>query len=96
MIDGNIYNKQLKIDGKISQLIDWAYRYDSDYSDEALSEISNQAKSHWKTWMKLRTKIREISLTKILKLINFSEGKYHIPKQEIMERLKSSKKEIRF
>ena len=39
-----IYNEPLGIDGTISQLIDWAYRYDSDYSDEALDYIAARAK----------------------------------------------------
>ena len=41
----HIYNGPLGIDGTITQLIDWAYRYDSDYSDEALDYISSQARS---------------------------------------------------
>lgn len=44
MEDLRIYNEILKIDGTISQLIDWAYRYDSDYSDEALDYIAAKAK----------------------------------------------------
>ena len=36
----HIYNEPLGIDGTISQLIDWAYRYDDDYSDEALDYIA--------------------------------------------------------
>jgi hypothetical protein len=42
--DIQIYNEDLGLDGTISQLIDWSYRYDSDYTDEALLEISKQAK----------------------------------------------------
>ena len=45
MDDIRIYNQELGLDGTIDQLVDWAYRYDSDYSDEALEEISNQAKA---------------------------------------------------
>lgn len=41
----HIYNEPLGIDGTITQLIDWAYRYDSDYTDEALDYISSQARS---------------------------------------------------
>ena len=40
----HIYNEPLKIDGTISQLIDWAYRYDDDYSDEALDFIAAKAR----------------------------------------------------
>ena len=40
----HIYNEPLKIDGTITQLIDWAYRYDDDYSDEALDFIAAKAK----------------------------------------------------
>ena len=39
-----IYNPDLGLDGTIEQLLDWSYRYDQDYSDEALLEISRQAK----------------------------------------------------
>lgn len=39
-----IYNEELGLDGTIAELIDWAYRYDGDYSDEALDEIAKQAK----------------------------------------------------
>ena len=38
-----IYNEPLGIDGTISQLIDWAYRYDGDYTDEALDYIATKA-----------------------------------------------------
>ena len=41
----HIYNEPLGIDGTITQLIDWAYRYDDDYTDEALDYISSQARS---------------------------------------------------
>ena len=41
--DYEIYNEELGLDGTMGQLIDWAYRYDSDYSDEALAEISRLA-----------------------------------------------------
>ena len=40
----HIYNEPLKIDGTISQLIDWAYRYDDDYTDEALDFIAAKAR----------------------------------------------------
>lgn len=43
--DVKIYKPELGIDGTIGELLDWAYRYDSDYSDEALDEISAQAKA---------------------------------------------------
>ena len=43
--DIRIYNEPLDVDGTIAQLIDWAYRYDSDYSDEALDYISARAES---------------------------------------------------
>ena len=46
MTDSYIYDEKVGIDGEISNLIDWAYRYDSDYTDEALSEISKEAKAH--------------------------------------------------
>ena len=45
MEDIKIYNEALGIDGTISQLLDWAYRYDGDYSDEALDYIASQARS---------------------------------------------------
>lgn len=38
-----IYDSALGIDGTIPQLIDWAVRYDGDYTDEALEEISRRA-----------------------------------------------------
>ena len=38
------YLPELKIDGTIRDLLDWSYRYDSDYSDEALEFIRDQAK----------------------------------------------------
>ena len=40
-----IYNEALGLDGTISELVDWAYRYDGDYSDEALDEIAHQAEA---------------------------------------------------
>ena len=40
-----IYNADLGLDGTIEELLDWAYRYDSDYTDEALDEIAEQAKA---------------------------------------------------
>lgn len=40
----HIYNEPLRIDGTITQLIDWAYRYDDDYSDDALDYIAAKAK----------------------------------------------------
>ena len=39
-----IYNPDLGLDGTIEQLLDWSYRYDQDYSDEALLEIGRRAK----------------------------------------------------
>lgn len=39
-----IYNKELGLDGTIEELIDWAYRYSDDYSDEALDEIAAKAR----------------------------------------------------
>lgn len=38
-----IYNPSLGVDGTIPQLLDLCYRYDSDYSDEALAYIAQQA-----------------------------------------------------
>lgn len=40
-----IFNEPLGIDGTIEELIDWAYRYDSDYTDEALDYIAAQVES---------------------------------------------------
>lgn len=40
-----IYKPELGVDGTIPQLLDWCYRYDSDYSDEALDYIAEQAAS---------------------------------------------------
>lgn len=42
--DIKFYEPELKIDGTIEQLIDWSYRYDDDYSDEALKFIHEKAK----------------------------------------------------
>lgn len=39
-----IYNSELGLDGTITELIDWCYRYSDDYTDAALDEISAQAK----------------------------------------------------
>ena len=41
-----VYNEELGLDGTITQLVDWSYRYDSDYSDEALEKISELAKMY--------------------------------------------------
>ena len=41
-----VYNKDLGLEGTMSQLIDWCYRYDGDYTDEALKEISRLAKEY--------------------------------------------------
>ena len=41
-----IYDEKLGLDGTLSELIDWAYRYDKDYSDEALMEIARLAKEY--------------------------------------------------
>ena len=38
-----IYNAELDVDGTIPELLDICYRYDSDYSDEALAYIAEQA-----------------------------------------------------
>ena len=38
-----IYNEKLGLDGTINELLDWAYRYSDDYSDEALDEIARYA-----------------------------------------------------
>lgn len=38
-----IYNPELGLDGTIDELLDWAYRYDKDYTDEALDEIARLA-----------------------------------------------------
>lgn len=40
-----VYDRELGIEGTIPQLVDWAYRYDSDYSDEALEKISANAEA---------------------------------------------------
>ena len=37
------YDADLGIDGTIPQLLDWSYRYDDDYSDEALQYIVEKA-----------------------------------------------------
>ena len=39
-----IYNKELGLDGTLEEMIDWAYRYSDDYSDEALDEIAAKAR----------------------------------------------------
>lgn len=41
-----IYNKELGLDGTIEELIDWAYRYSDDYTDEALDEITAKAREY--------------------------------------------------
>ena len=43
--DIQIYNEALGLDGTISELTDWAHRYDGDYSDEAIDEIAHQAEA---------------------------------------------------
>ena len=40
-----ICRPELGIDGTIAELIDWSYRYDGDYTDEALDEILEAARS---------------------------------------------------
>ena len=40
-----IYEPEHGLKGTIEELIDWAYRYSTDYSDEALERISALAKS---------------------------------------------------
>ena len=44
--NNQIYNPLLGLDGTIGELINWAYRYDGDFTDEALLEISRIAKSY--------------------------------------------------
>lgn len=44
--DLHVYDEELGLDGTIPQLVDWAYRYDSDYSSEALLRISRYAKRY--------------------------------------------------
>ena len=44
--DIRVYNEDLGLDGTIPELVDWANRYDEDYSDEALDEISRLAKEY--------------------------------------------------
>ncbi len=39
-----IYNKELGLDGTLEELIDWAYRYSDNYTDEALDEITAKAR----------------------------------------------------
>lgn len=36
--DTSFYNLSLGINGTIDQLLNWCYRYDKDYSDEALKK----------------------------------------------------------
>ncbi len=38
------YYPELGINGTLDELLDWAYRYDSDYTDEALKMIADIAK----------------------------------------------------
>lgn len=46
--DTVFFVRSLGIEGTLDQLIDWSYRYDRDYSDEALEKISEIAKdAHW-------------------------------------------------
>ncbi len=40
-----VFNADLGIDGTIPELLDWSYRYDSDYSDDALDYIAKQAET---------------------------------------------------
>ena len=40
-----IYRPDLGVDGTIPELLDWSYRYDKDYTNEALAYIAEQAKS---------------------------------------------------
>ena len=41
-----IYNADLGLDGTLDELIEWAYCYDSDYSDDALLEITRQGEMY--------------------------------------------------
>ena len=41
--DIQIYNESLGVDGTFPELLNLCYRYDSDYSDEALAFIASQA-----------------------------------------------------
>lgn len=43
-MENRIYNKELGLDGTLEELIDWAYRYSDDYTDEALDEITAKAR----------------------------------------------------
>ena len=45
-METKFYDERLGIDGTIDQLIDWAYRYDEDYSNEALEMIASLAASY--------------------------------------------------
>lgn len=40
----SVYDEKLGLSGKMDELVDWAYRYDDDYSNEALAEIARLAK----------------------------------------------------
>ena len=46
MQDFEVFNEKLGLNGRVSQLLDWAYRYSDDYSDEALREIARLAKEY--------------------------------------------------
>ena len=39
------YLPELNIDGTMKDLLDWSFKYDSEYSDEALEFIRDQAKA---------------------------------------------------
>ena len=45
MVD-KIYMPELGLDGTIEELINWAWRYTDDYTDEALDKIAELAKMH--------------------------------------------------
>ena len=44
-MEARYYDRELGIDGTIDELIDWSYRYDKDYSNEALEKIADLASS---------------------------------------------------
>lgn len=48
--DYKFYDEKLGIDGTIEELLDWCYRYDDDYSDEALDKIAEYAKNLEMDW----------------------------------------------
>jgi hypothetical protein len=44
--ENKFYEPEFKIDGTMPQLIDWCYRYDGDYTNDALERIAKLAESY--------------------------------------------------